>query len=151
MNMHCVPVTSSAAGRAGTGMPHPNRSVTRAVLLLLSWAALTGCDVRVTYRFKVVNATQNSIQVDYTTAHTSDAILLETGQEAFIYEEQRANSGIVPYFKENETIWWFDTLEAVRGDFARANKDLREARWWRFYEHDGQGIYELALEDSDFQ
>lgn len=119
------------------------------VSLLITGFIFTGCDAWVLYRFKVVNATQSTVTVFSITSHTTDTTFILPGNQAIIYERQQTNSSVKPYFND-ELIWWFLKLEAVKENSIYSNKDLKEVRWWRFYKEGKQGVYELELKESDF-
>jgi hypothetical protein len=62
------------------------------------------------------------------------------------------NSGVKPYFGEQDTIWWFSELDCISiPDSNSVKKELRFAGNWSFRKGDGQkGVYELSLVDADF-
>ncbi len=112
---------------------------------------LGSCDALVTYQFRLQNGTAQDLYVTYTRTSSDTTITLTPGNEALILEQQEINSGVKPYFKEGDSIWWIRTLGATLPDGTQNTTNLKEADHWSFEAEGDKGKYHMELKDSDFE
>lgn len=120
------------------------------LLALLCALTLCGCDALVTYQFRVQNGTTQPILLTYNRKNTDTTIVMDPNAEVLILEMQEMNSSVKPYFKPEDSIWWFRTLYAEL-DSTRSTLPMKLAKNWEFKAVDGLGKYNLTLTGDHFK